>query len=91
MLTCDQKLLNLELYTKEKIIELISQINSLKQNNNNSNNIKLPEKNVIESNKPLLVQNITPSSNEKYKTFNNSFNNIQNQKLTQQNSFNIYS
>ena len=85
----DQKLLNLELYTKEKIIELISQINSLKQNNNNSNNIKLPEKNVIESNKPLLVQNITPSSNEKYKTFNNSFNNIQNQKLTQQNSFNI--
>lgn len=85
----DQKLLNLELYTKEKIIELISQINLLKQNNNNSNNIKLPEKNVIESNKPLLIQNITPSSNEKYKTFNNSFNNIQNQKLTQQNSFNI--
>ena len=85
----DQKLLNLELYTKEKIIELISQINLLKQNNNNSNNIKLPEKNVIESNKPLLIQNITPSSNEKYKTFNNSINNIHNQKLTQQNSFNI--
>jgi len=84
----DQKLLNLELYTKEKIIELITQINSLKQNNN-GNNIKLPEKNAIEANKPLFAQNITPSSNEKYKTFNNSFNNLQNAKLTQQNSFNI--
>ena len=84
----DQKLLNLELYTKEKIIELITQINSLKQNNN-GNNIKLPEKNAIDANKPLFTQNITPSSNEKYKTFNNSFNNMQNPKLTQQNSFNI--
>ena len=103
----DQKLLNLELYTKEKIIELISQINSLKQNNNNNNNninnnnYKLPEKNnnIINNsniepiNKLSLVKTITPSSNEKYKTFNNSFmnnqNKNQNQKLTQQNYFSI--
>ena len=83
----DQKLLNLELYTKEKIIELITQINLLKQNNNI--NIKVPEKNDIESNKNLIIQNITPSSCEKYKTFNNSFSNNQNQKLTQHNSFNV--
>ena len=80
----DQKLLNLELYTKEKIIELISQINSLKQNN-----IKVTDKTNLESNKTISVQNITPTSNEKYKTFNNSFNSNQNQKLTQHNSFNI--
>ena len=82
----DQKLLNLELYTKEKIIELISQINSLKQNgniqdkNNNSN---------VDISKSILMQNITPSSNEKYKTFNNSFINNQNQKLNTQSAFNV--
>lgn len=84
----DQKLLNLELYTKEKIIELITQINSLKQNTNT----KIPEKNNIETNKSILFQNITPlSNNEKYKTFNNSSisSHNQNQKLTQHNSFNI--
>jgi hypothetical protein len=110
----DQKLLNLELYTKEKIIELISQINSLKQNNNNSNNSNNSNNNIINNNinnnyKPLekgsntfetfnklsLVKTITPSSNEKYKTFNNSFisnqnqNQNQNQKLTQQNYYSI--
>ena len=82
----DQKLLNLELYTKEKIIDLISQINSLKQN------AKIPEKSNIETNKSILLQNITPlSNNEKYKTFNNSTisSHNQNQKLTQHNSFNI--
>ena len=37
----NQKILNLELFTKEKIVELIKQINLLKQNNNNTstNNI----------------------------------------------------
>ena len=71
---------------KEKIIELISQINSLKQNT------KIPEKSNIETNKSILLQNITPmSNNEKYKTFNNSTisSHNQNQKLTQHNSFNI--
>jgi len=112
----DQKLLNLELYTKEKIIELISQINSLKQNNNNSNNSNnniinnnINSNNINNNYKPLekgsntfetinklsLVKTITPSSNEKYKTFNNSFisnqnqNQNQNQKLTQQNYYSI--
>lgn len=55
----DQKILNLELYTKEKIIDLISQINVLK------NAYKcLPN----DSNKLLGL------SSSKYKTFNNSFN-----------------
>ena len=83
----DQKLLNLELYTKEKIIEIISQINSLKQNGNihESNNCS----NIIESNKTSFIPNITPPSNEKNKTFNSCFINPQNNKLYHHNSFNI--
>ena len=73
----DQKLLNLELYTKEKIIELISQINLLKQNG-------IHDKNIVDSNN---TNTLTPSSNKTYKTFNNSFIN-QNQKLIPRNSFN---
>ena len=80
----DQKLLNLELYTKEKIIDLISEINSLKQNS-----IKIPDKNYLESNKTVLIPSITPSSNEKYKTFNNSFNSNPNTKLSNHNSLNM--
>ena len=56
----DQKILNLELYTKEKIIDLISQINLLK------NVCKCPS--INDQNKLLSL------SNSKYKTFNNSFN-----------------
>ena len=81
----DQKLLNLELYTKEKIIELISQINSIKQNT------IILEKNNIETNKSILLQNITPISNDKCKTFTNSSasSHNQNKKLTQHNSFKV--
>ena len=84
----DQKLLNLELYTKEKILDLIEQINLIK------NNCKMPindslikEKSILESNKISSLPNTT-SSNKKYKTFNNSFLNNSNIN-NQQNSFYI--
>ena len=84
----DQKLLNLELYTKEKIIEIISQINSLKQNGN-GNNFERNSINNIELNRTSFVPNITPSSTEKNKTFNNSFMSTQNNKITHHSSFNL--
>ena len=68
----DQKLLNLELYTKEKILDLLSQINLIKQI------CKLPindsltrEKTNIDLNKVVNLPN-KPLTNVKYKTFNNS-------------------
>ena len=83
----DQKLLNLELYTKEKILDLISQINQIK------NSCKLPidnsfikEKSIIDTSKISYLQNKT-SSNPKYKTFNNSFVNNSNTSIIQQNPF----
>ena len=85
----DQKLLNLELYTKEKIIEIISQINSLKQNGSIPESNKVANNNNNDTNRTILVPNMTPLSNEKYKTFNTSFINSQNNKLTHHNSFNI--
>ena len=85
----DQKLLNLELYTKEKIIEIISQINSLKQNGSIPESNKAANNNNNDTNRTILVPNMTPLSNEKYKTFNTSFINSQNNKLTHHNSFNI--
>ena len=84
----DQKLLNLELYTKEKIIEIISQINSLKQNGN-GNNFERNSINNIELNRTSFVPNITPSSTEKNKTFNNSFISSQNNQITHHSSFNL--
>ena len=81
----DQKLLNLELYTKEKIIEIISQINSLKQNGSIPESNKAANNNNNDTNRTILV----PNTNEKYKTFNTSFINSQNNKLTHHNSFNI--
>ena len=83
----DQKLLNLELYTKEKILDLISQINQIK------NSCKLPidssfikEKSIIDTSKISYLQNKT-SSNPKYKTFNNSFINNSNTNIIQQSPF----
>ena len=68
----DQKLLNLELFTKEKILDLLSQINLIKQI------CKLPindsltrEKTNIDMNKIVYLPN-KPLTNPKYKTFNNS-------------------
>ena len=83
----DQKLLNLELYTKEKILDLISQINQIK------NSCKLPidnsfikEKSIIDTSKISYLQNKT-ASNPKYKTFNNSFVNNSNTNIIQQSPF----
>ena len=84
----DQKLLNLELYTKEKIIEIISQINSLKQNGN-GNNFDRNSINNLELNRTSFAPNITPSPTEKTKTFNTSFISTQNNKLTHHSSFNV--
>ena len=84
----DQKLLNLELYTKEKIIEIISQINSLKQNGN-GNNFDRNSINNLELNRTSFAPNITPSPTEKTKTFNTSFISAQNNKLTHHSSFNV--
>ena len=71
----DQKLLNLELYTKEKILDLISQINFIKHM------CKLPmndsfskEKTNVDLNKMINLRNKT-LTNLKYKTFNNSSTN----------------
>ena len=75
----DQKLLNLELYTKEKILDLISQINLIK------NSCNLPtsesftkEKTNVDMNKISCLANNKNSSNPKFKTFNSSLNNTQN-------------
>jgi len=78
----DQKLLNLELYTKEKILDLISQINLLKKN------FKLPLK------EPLPKEKINADLNplnrtqfyDKYRTYNNNLLNSQNPN-NYQNSF----
>ena len=78
----DQKLLNLELYTKEKILDLISQINFIKKN------FKLPIKD------PLSKEKINPDLNplnrtqinDKYRTFNNNLISSQNPS-SYQNSF----
>ena len=74
----DQKLLNLELFTKEKIIDIIGQINLLK------NFCKLPinealtkEKRNLDLNGMNHMQTKTVT-NLKYRTFNNSFTNNQN-------------
>ena len=74
----DQKLLNLELYTKEKILDLISQINLIK------NTCKLPindsftrEKTNLDISKISYLSNKT-ASNPKYKTFNSNLINNQN-------------
>ena len=78
----DQKLLNLELYTKEKILDLISQINLLKQsyilpcNNSNSNLNKI-------SNIPNKSQHIS-----RHKTFSNCLMSSQN--INHQNPFFYY-
>ena len=83
----DQKLLNLELYTKEKILDLIAQINLIK------NTCKLPidnsfirEKSNLDTSKISPLSNKT-SSNQKYKTFNNSL--VNNPNINQQSPFNI--
>ena len=74
----DQKLLNLELYTKEKILDLISQINLIKHT------CKLPinesftrEKTNLDISKISYLSNKT-ASNPKYKTFNSNLINNQN-------------
>ena len=78
----DQKLLNLELYTKEKILDLISQINLIKKN------FKLPLKDPLPKEK--INGDLNPLNrtqfNDKYRTFNNSLLNSQNPN-NYQNSF----
>ena len=81
----DQKLLNLELFTKEKILDLISQINLIKHT------CKLPIDNTFEKEKSILDSSRISLSNKmatnpKYKTLNNSFMN--NSNINIQNSFN---
>ena len=87
----DQKLLNLELYTKEKILDLISQINLIKKN------FKLPLKEPFPKEK--INADLNPLNrtqfNDKYRTFNNSLlnnqnpNNYQNSFLLEKNKENI--
>ena len=82
----DQKLLNLELYTKEKILDLFSQINLLKHTCKLPiDNSFLSEKSNLHTNKITYISNKTPS-NPKYKTFNSSFMNNSNMN-SQQNPF----
>jgi hypothetical protein len=78
----DQKLLNLELYTKEKILDLISQINLIKKN------FKLPLKDPLPKEKINVDLNPLNRTqfNDKYRTFNNCLLNSQNQN-NYQNSF----
>jgi hypothetical protein len=78
----DQKLLNLELYTKEKILDLISQINLIKKN------FKLPLKDPLPKEKINVDLNPLNRTqfNDKYRTFNNSLLNSQNPN-NYQNSF----
>ena len=93
----DQKLLNLELYTKEKILDLISQINLIKNNYLFPiNDSFVKEKSIIEASKTINLPSKT-ASNPKYKTFNNSFlnnstiNNQQNSFCIEKNKENISS
>ena len=78
----DQKLLNLELYTKEKILDLVSQINLIKKN------FKLPLKDPLPKEKINVDLNPLNRTqfNDKYRTFNNCLLNSQNQN-NYQNSF----
>ena len=80
----DQKLLNLELFTKEKILDIFSQINLIKHT------CKLPidntfekEKSILDSSRISLPNKI--GTNPNYKTLNNSFMN--NSNINIQNSF----
>ena len=69
----DQKLLNLELYTKEKILDIIAQINLLKQNYKQPiTDAIMKEKSILDSSK-LSNLHIKTQSNSKYKTLDNSF------------------
>ena len=69
----DQKLLNLELYTKEKILDIIAQINLLKQNYKQPiTETLMKEKSILDSSK-LSNLHIKTQSNSKYKTLDNSF------------------
>ena len=75
----DQKLLNLELYTKEKILDLISQINLIKHSCNLPTSESFTkEKTNVDMNKISCLANNKNSSNPKFKTFNSSLNNTQN-------------
>ena len=69
----DQKLLNLELYTKEKILDIIAQINLLKQNYKQPiTDTLMKEKSILDTSK-LSNLHIKTQSNSKYKTLDNSF------------------
>jgi hypothetical protein len=76
----DQKLLNLELYTKEKILDLISQINLIKHTCNlPTNESFIKGKSNLDLNKiSHLSNNKNSFSNPKYKTFNSNLNLNQN-------------
>ena len=83
----DQKLLNLELFTKEKILDLISQINAIKHICNIPANDSITrEKTQLDLSKISYLPN-KALSNPKYKTFNSSFINNQNISNFHQNSF----
>ena len=85
----DQKLLNLELYTKEKILDLIAQINLLKKIYNPAiNDSFFSEKSYLDSNKKSSnIRNKTQPGG-KFKNFNNSY--FSNSNYKNQNSpFNI--
>ena len=83
----DQKLLNLELFTKEKILDLISQINTIKHICNIPVNDSITrEKTQLDLSKISYLPN-KALTNPKYKTFNSSFINNQNISNFHQNSF----
>ena len=88
----DQKLLNLELYTKEKILDLIAQINLIKHTCHLPTNDYLSKEKIsLDTNKISYLSN-KPISNPKYKTCNNSFTNIanlNNQHFNEKNKENI--
>ena len=91
----DQKLLNLELYTKEKILDLITQINLIKHTCNLPiNDSFVKEKSNLDTSKISYLSNKN-LTNQKYKTFNNSFcnnsnlNNQQNPFYNEKNKENI--
>ena len=87
----DQKLLNLELYTKEKILDLISQINLIKHTCNlPTNESFIKDKSNLDLNKiSHLSNNKNSFSNPKYKTFNSNLNINHNQNHTNNNNTNI--
>ena len=91
----DQKLLNLELYTKEKILDLITQINLIKHTCNLPiSDSFVKEKSNLDTSKISYLSNKN-LTNQKYKTFNNSFcnnsnlNNQQNPFYNEKNKENI--